>query len=112
MPEFFNLTCHLARVSFIRWDYAQKVKEILKEYMKEMESQRLEKLHKDEAKKEEFRHEIENLKAKTHMDDIPNLLCMDWRFALQAFVTRLVQREDISLENINTSPKPKRRGNH
>ncbi|CAI9761934.1 unnamed protein product [Fraxinus pennsylvanica] len=85
-------------LSFIRRDYTQKFKEILKEYMKEMESQRLEKLRKDEAKKEKFRHEIEDLKAKTHMDDIPNLL---------SFVTRLVQREDISLENINTSPKPK-----
>ncbi|KAL2484167.1 hypothetical protein Fot_45611 [Forsythia ovata] len=52
-----------ARLNFLRRDYAQKVKEIRKAYIKEMELQRLEKLRKDEAKKEAMRIANEERKA-------------------------------------------------
>ncbi|CAI9762795.1 unnamed protein product [Fraxinus pennsylvanica] len=52
-----------ARLSLLRRDYARKVKEIRKEYIKEMELQRLEKLRKDEAKKEALRIANEERKA-------------------------------------------------
>ncbi|CAI9776976.1 unnamed protein product [Fraxinus pennsylvanica] len=52
-----------AQLSFLRRDYARKVKEIRKEYIKEMESERLEKLRKDADKKEALRIANEERKA-------------------------------------------------
>ncbi|XP_022852691.1 PH domain-containing protein DDB_G0287875-like [Olea europaea var. sylvestris] len=52
-----------AQLALLRREYARKVKEIRKEYIKEMELQRLEKLRKDEAKKEALRIANEERKA-------------------------------------------------
>ncbi|XP_060182766.1 uncharacterized protein LOC132612668 [Lycium barbarum] len=41
-----------AKLAFLRREYAKKVREVRKEYIHEMEMQRIEKMRKDEAKKE------------------------------------------------------------
>ncbi|XP_060182767.1 uncharacterized protein LOC132612669 [Lycium barbarum] len=41
-----------AKLAFLRREYAKKVRDVRKEYIQEMEVQRLEKMRKDEAKKE------------------------------------------------------------
>lgn len=52
-----------AKLARLRREYAKKVKEVRKEYIQEMELQRIEKLRKDEAKKEAQRIANEERKA-------------------------------------------------
>lgn len=51
------------QLAFLRRDYDRKVKEIRKEYIKEVELQRIEKLRKDEARKEALRIANEEKRA-------------------------------------------------
>ncbi|KZV34870.1 hypothetical protein F511_00772 [Dorcoceras hygrometricum] len=52
-----------AQLAFLRRDYARKVKQMRKVYIEEMELQRVEKLRKDEARKEALRIANEERKA-------------------------------------------------
>ncbi|KAK4353966.1 hypothetical protein RND71_026160 [Anisodus tanguticus] len=52
-----------AKLARLRREYAKKVKEVRKEYIHEMELQRIEKMRKDEAKKEAQRIANEERKA-------------------------------------------------
>lgn len=52
-----------AQLARLRREYAKKVKEVRKDYIQEMELQRLEKKRKDEAKKEALRIATEERKA-------------------------------------------------
>lgn len=47
-----------------------------------------------------------NKKKKFNFCELYRLMCV-YVFSVSAFVTKLVKREDILLENVNTSPKPK-----
>ncbi|XP_027116832.1 uncharacterized protein [Coffea arabica] len=52
-----------AKLAMLRREYGKKVKAVRKEYIREMEFQKLEKLKKDEAKKEALRIASEQRKA-------------------------------------------------
>ncbi|KAI3470000.1 hypothetical protein Pfo_026663 [Paulownia fortunei] len=85
-----------AQLAFLRRDYDRKVKQIRKEYIKEMELQRIEKLRKDAARKEALR--IANEERKAAKDAKKKAEAIERQAAEQEFRQMLMKERADKLE--------------
>ncbi|KAL0382791.1 UNVERIFIED_CONTAM: hypothetical protein Scaly_0566400 [Sesamum calycinum] len=85
-----------AQLAFLRRDYERKVKEMRKEYIKEMELQRIEKLRKDEARKEALR--IANEERKAAKDAKKKAEAIERKAAEEEFRQMLMKERAEKLE--------------
>ncbi|XP_059315738.1 stress response protein NST1-like [Lycium ferocissimum] len=85
-----------AKLAFLRREYAKKVKEVRKEYIQEMEMQRIEKMRKDEAKKEAQR--IANEERKVAKAAEKKAKAMEREAAQQEFRKTLLKERQGKLE--------------
>ncbi|PIN19079.1 hypothetical protein CDL12_08248 [Handroanthus impetiginosus] len=85
-----------AQLASLRRDYDRKVKEIRKEYIQEMELQRIEKLRKDEARKEALR--IANEQRKAEKDAKKKAEAIERQAAEEEFRQMLMKERADKLE--------------
>ncbi|XP_051121652.1 uncharacterized protein LOC127245041 isoform X2 [Andrographis paniculata] len=85
-----------AQLAFLRRDYDRKVKQIRKEYIKEMEFLRIEKMRKDEARKEALR--IVNEERKAAKDAKKKAEAIEREAAEQEFRKMLMKERAEKLE--------------
>ncbi|KAL3634396.1 hypothetical protein CASFOL_021450 [Castilleja foliolosa] len=85
-----------AKLAFLRRDYDRKVKEMRKTYIEEMELQRIEKLRKDEARKEALR--IANEERKVAKDAKKKAEAIERQAAEEKFRQMLMKERAEKLE--------------
>ncbi|XP_050212288.1 beta-mannosyltransferase 1 isoform X2 [Mercurialis annua] len=86
-----------AKLAMLRREYAKQVKEVRKEYIKEMELMRIEKERKDEAKKEALR--IANEERKKLKAEAAKLKAQERQIAQQEFRQLLLNERAQKLES-------------
>ncbi|KAG8375989.1 hypothetical protein BUALT_Bualt09G0016400 [Buddleja alternifolia] len=85
-----------AQLAFLRLDYDRKVKQMRKQYIGEMELQRIEKLRKDEARKEALR--IANEERRAAKDAKKKAEAIERQAAEEEFRQMLVKERAEKLE--------------
>ncbi|BFG15405.1 hypothetical protein CerSpe_016790 [Prunus speciosa] len=86
-----------AKLAQLRRDYAKQVKEVRKEYIQEVELMRLEKLRKDEARKEALR--LQNEERKRLKAEAAKVRAQQREVAEQEFRQTLLKERAEKLEN-------------
>ena len=85
-----------ARLAQLRRDYAKQVKEVRKEYIREMEAMALEKQRKDEARREALR--VANEERKKIKAQAAELRAQEHTIAKQQFHETLLKEREEKLE--------------
>ncbi|KAL7081417.1 hypothetical protein ACP275_14G038200 [Erythranthe tilingii] len=85
-----------AHLAFLRRDYDRKVKEMRKEYIEEVELQRIEKSRKDEARKEALR--VANMERKAAKEEKKKAEAIERRAAEEEFRQMLSKERAEKLE--------------
>ncbi|XP_025013642.2 golgin subfamily A member 6-like protein 6 [Ricinus communis] len=86
-----------AKLAKLRRDYAKQVKEVRKEYIKEMELMRIEKQRKDDAKREALR--IANEEKKKLKAEAAKVRAQERMIAQEEFRQMLLKERSEKLEN-------------